>query len=234
MSTTTTSKNDQLFYRIAGTAAALTAITTFLLWYLPKCYVIPEDFEERIKLSENFYYLTRLWVNLFHIPLALMGYFGLAYKLRHRELPKVGIGMIWFVIWGLIEMIGVAGIILSINRTWRAAYPQADAAQRLILKANIDYYNSIWDSSFFVLLIAFLLASIFFGWATFNGRGLEKVLSYMIWLAVPLTLIILLSGYTTQWAWTQVISDWIYPFLQPVSRLTLGIFLWKGALEETK
>ena len=98
--------------KIAGIAAIATAITTFLLWLLPKLYDYPADINESVLLVNNPFYMGRLWVNFFHIPLALVAYFGLAYKLRERELPKVTLGMIWFLIWGLVEMLGVSGLYL--------------------------------------------------------------------------------------------------------------------------
>ena len=213
--------------KIAGISAILTAITTFLLWLLPKLYDAPDNFEASIQLAKNPYYISRLWVNLLHIPLALIAYFGLAYKLRNRELPKVGIGMIWFIIWGAIEMIGISGIIFTVSKNWRANYASASETVQATLQNNIDIYFAIWDSMFFVLLIAFLLGTLFYGWATWKGKGLEKILSYLFWLAVPLTIIIMLSGYFGINGLNNLV-DVIYPMLQPVSRFLLGLFLLKS------
>ncbi len=213
--------------KIAGIAAIATAITTFLLWLLPKLYDYPSDINESVLLVNNPYYMGRLWVNFFHIPLAITAYFGLAYKLRERELPKVILGMIWFLIWGIVEMVGVSGTIFAVNKTWRANYPAASESVQEMLQANIDYYSTIWNSMFFVLLIAFLLGTLFFGWATWKGKGLEKILSYLFWLAVPLTLLIILSGYFGMSGLDKLV-DMTYPVLQPVSRFVLGVFLLKS------
>src|SRR5690349_13958746 len=120
------------FYKLAAIAAMTTALTTFLLWFLPKLYTPPENFDEGVLLATNFYYLLRQWVNLVHIPLALLAYFGLAYKLRKRELPRVGMGMIWFGIWGAIEMIGIATIIFAVNKSWRSSYASFNDAAKEI------------------------------------------------------------------------------------------------------
>lgn len=77
---------------------------------------------------------------------------------------------------------------------------------------------------FFVLLIAFLLGTIFYGWATWRGKGLEKLLSYLFWLAAPLTILIILSGYFGFERGTGAVG-FVYPILQPLSRLLLGVFL---------
>ena len=154
-------KDESLVLKITAVAAVATAFTTFLLWLLPRLYQVG-SFEEALSLPANGYYMSRLWVNFFHIPLALTAYFGLAYKLRNRELPKVALGFVWFVIWGIVEMIGVAIIIFSINRTWRNGYAMASDTQRELMKNNIEALLSVWDSIFFVLLVAFFLGTLLY------------------------------------------------------------------------
>lgn len=224
-------KPDKVFYRMAAIAAFVTAVTTFLLWLLPRLYEGPKNFEEGLLLADNRFYMSRQWINLLHIPLALTAYFGLAYKLRSRELPKVSLGFVWFLIWGITEMTGIAAIIFSVNKTWRASYNAVNESQQEIFKANIETFYSTWDSMFFVLLIAFLLATLFYGWATFNGKGIEKLLSYLFLLAAPLTLLIIFSGYADV-AWAGTIVTFTYPVLQPVSRFVLGLYLWKASGSE--
>jgi len=217
-------ENHRLILIIAGVASILTALTTFLLWLLPRLYEAPINFQEGAELANNIYYTSRWWVNLLHIPLALAAYFGLAYKLKDRELPKVTFGMIWFVIWGTVEMIGVSGLIFAVNRNWRTNYLTATEPLKESLQQNVEIYLAIWQSMFFVLLIAFLIGTAFFGWATWKGKGLEKILSYFFWLAVPLTLLIMLSSYFGFSMGIGIVSI-VYPILQPISRLLLGIYL---------
>jgi hypothetical protein len=216
--------HNRTILRLAGVAAMMTAATTFLLWLLPKLYVSPTNFTERTALATNTFYLARQWVNLLHIPLALTAYFGLAYKLGKREFPKVALGMMWFLIWGIVEMTGIAGIIFVVNNNWRIRYSSAPDSLKAVLQGNIENYYAIWDAMFFVLLICFLLGTIFFGWATWKGQGLEKVLSYLFWLAAPLTVLIILSGYFN-FTWGEAIIAIVYPILQPISRFLLGWYL---------
>lgn len=218
---------DKTFFRISAIAAGLTSLTTFLLWYLPRLYAAPASFEESISLASNPFYTSRLWVNFIHIPLALLGYSALYYKIKKREPMKVGIGFVWFCIWGAVEMIGIAIIIFSVNKNWRTSYPLLDESSKIQVKGAIDNFFAIWDSMFFVLLIAFLLASTFYAWATWSGKGIEKVLSYLFWLSVPLTILIILSGYF-DFPSAGLIVAWSYPILQPVSRFILALVLWKN------
>lgn len=221
-------KSDRYFLRIAALSAFATVLTTFLLWLLPKLYVSPANFEESVLLHKNFYYISRLWVNLIHMPLALTGYFGLTLVLYNRESAKSIFGMLWFVIWGIIEMVRIAVNLFSVNYNWRSNYANADSLARNALKINIDAFSSIWQSAFFVLLVAFLFGTLFFAWATWKANGIEKLLSNLLWLAVPLTLLIILSSYAKQ-NWAGQITTYVYPVLQPISRFVLGLFLWKSA-----
>jgi hypothetical protein len=221
-------RNNELFYRITAIAAFVTAGTTFFLWLLPHLYEAPTNFEKALLLSDNVIYLSKQWINLLHIPLALTAYFGLAYKLRDRELPKVSLGLIWFIMWAITEMIGVSIIIFSVNKNWRANYTSASESQQEIYQSNIEAFYSTWDSMFFVLLIAFLLGTLFYSWATFNGKGIEKYLSYLFLLAAPLTLLIILSSYASV-SWAGTIVTWTYPILQPISRFVLGLYLWRSS-----
>lgn len=221
-------RTDKLFLKITAIASFTTVLTTFLLWLLPKFYTVSGQTVSDISLATDPFYMTRLWVNFLHIPLALTAYFGFVYSLRKRELAKVGLGMIWFLIWGLIELLGVSGLILMVNNTWRKAYHSASGQAQELLQLQIDYYLSFWDSMFFVLLVAFLLGTACFGWATWKGRGLEKILSYLFWLAVPLTLLVIFSRYLGL-TWAGSLVAIVYPVLQPISRGLLGTYLWKNA-----
>ena len=214
------------FLKAAACCALASAITTFLLWLLPRMYEAPANFEASISLASNPYYLALKWVNLLHIPLALFAYTGLAVLLFRKAPAKTVFAMLWFGIWGAIEMIGMAITLFSVN-FWRRSYTSADDATKLTLQKHIDFFSSIWNSMFFVLLIAFLLGTIFFALATWKGKGLEKILSYLFWLAVPLTLLIMLNGYAEQ-QWAGQITGYIYPVLQPISRALMGVYIFMG------
>ena len=162
---------DRPFIRIAALCAFATAITTFLLWLLPKLYEAPHTFEAGLALAQNTPYLARQWVNLLHIPLALMAYVAFAYTRLQSQPLKAAFGMVWFVIWGTVEMMGVATILFAVNGTWRRAYPAAEPAQQAVLRAHIEGFYPVWDSLFFVLLLAFLFGTLFFGWASWRARG---------------------------------------------------------------
>ena len=181
--------------------------------------------------------MARWWVNFIHIFLALAGYAAAAWALSPRSRMLSALGFLWFVLWGFTEIIGVSIQIWAVNRTWRAGWASADAATREILKANLTGFAAIWDAMFFVLLVAFLLGTLCLGLAAVSrgpgsaaprGSGLERAVGWMLLLAAPLTIAILLAEYAGMSSVGKAV-EWTYPVLQPVSRASMGFWLWRKA-----
>ena len=208
----------------------LTAVTTFLLWLLPRFYNNVASGPAGALLAVNPFYLGRLWVNFIHIFLALMGYLGAAFIIFKRVGGVVFSGFMWFLLWGVTELLGVSVLIFAVNGSWRHDYLEAGEARQVLLKQQIDFFMEIWDAMFFLLLVFFLLGTLFYGVALWQGRGLEKLLSFLFLLGVPLTIFITVSGYGGP-AWPGVVAGWVYPVLQPVNRALLGIWVWKKTIK---
>lgn len=214
--------------RFAGIAAALSAITTFLLWLLPQLYQPPGDFSQTIALHQNPLYLARLWVNFVHIFFALTAYAAAAYLLWHRSALLVGLGFVWFVLWGLAELIGVSTNLMAVNATWRAGFASATPAVQEQLRVLLLGFTGVWDALFFLLLVCFTLGSACFGLAALGGQGVERLVGALFLLAVPLSLAIIIGGYTRH-EWVAAPINYVYPVLQPVSRAVLAVWLWRYA-----
>ena len=216
------------FLRLAGACAMATAATTLLLWALPRAYAPPADFAAAIALHRETAYLARWWVNFLHTLLALVGYLGAALLLARRSLGGAALGFVFFLLWGMTELLGVVVILLAVNGTWRAGWTEADPAARETLRTLLAGWDAAWDAMFFLLLVAFLLGSLCHGWIAGRGSGLERAAGVLLLLAVPLTLAILVSGYGGP-AWPGVVAGWVYPVIQPVGRATLGLWLLRSA-----
>ena len=210
--------------RIAAVGAGLSAVTTFLLWLLPRLYPAPAGFDEALALHANPLYIARLWVNFGHIFLALTAYSAAACLLWRRSPSLAGLGYVWFVMWGFTELLGVTTNIFAVNGTWRAQFGQSEPDMQDRLRTLILGFEGAWDA-LFLLLVAFLLGSLFYGLAAWLGRGLERWIGALFLLAVPLTLGIVISSYTKIVLFDAAIA-WVYPVLQPVSRALLGCWLW--------
>jgi hypothetical protein len=215
-------------YRIASAAAALSALTTFLLWLLPRLYTGPASFEQAVALHLNPLYLGRLWVNFIHIFLALVAYGAAACALWRRSAALAGFGFVWMLMWGMAELLGVSVNLFAVNATWRAQFAAATPELQGQLRVLLLGFQGVWDGVFFLLLVCFLLGSLCYGLALVRGRGLERALGGLFLLAVPLTVAIMLGGYTSIGSF-DAISGALYPVLQPLSRLLLAYWLWRWA-----
>jgi hypothetical protein len=210
--------------KIASICAGLSAITTFLLWLLPRFYTAG-GFEQALALHNNPYYIGRLWVNFIHIFLALTAYAAAANLWRRYSPALAGMGLLWFVLWGFTELLGVTTNIFAVNGSWRAQFAQATPDVQNQLRVLIIGFQGVWNALFFLLLIAFLLGTLFFGLAAIRGQRLERWLGWLFLLAVPLTIVIILDGYAGFSLQSSVI-DRVYPMLQPISRGLLAYWLW--------
>jgi hypothetical protein len=221
-----------LALRAAGVCSAVTAVTTFLLWWLPRQVPPATDLAARIALHENAWYLARLWVNFAHNWLALFGYIGAAAVLARRARGLAVGGLTAFGIWAVTELVGISVIIFAVNRTWRASYAAADEAGKASLRTLFAGWDAVWDAMFFLLLVAFFLGTLSYGLAGLRGRGLERLVGALLVAGAPLTALIMAGEYYGV-AWANAISDGVYPVLQPVCRFLMGVWLWQAARSET-
>jgi hypothetical protein len=216
----------------AAACAFLSAVTTFLLWLLPRLYAAPDTFEQSIELHANPFYLARLWVNFIHIFLALVAYGAAAWLLRARSTALAGFGFLWFCLWGFTELLGVTMNIFAVNATWRSQFAAATPEVQEVLRTNLLGFAALWDAMFFLLLVAFLLGCLCYGFAAARAKGVERLVGILFLLAVPLTAAIMLGGYTSIAA-LDPIAEGVYPVLQPISRGLLGYWLWSSRRVET-
>ena len=219
------------FLRWTAIFAILSAITTFFLWLLPRFYSVGPDFQAQTLLYQNPFYMGRLWVNFIHIFFAIAAYAGAAYVLKRHSPALASFGFLSFLLWGFVELLGVSILLIAVNYNWRANYAAADPDTQAMLESHIHGFSGIWDAMFFLLLIAFLIGTIFFGMAAVRQRGMERMIGCLFLLAAPLTIIITLDRYAGM-----SLSNWIawsYPILQPASRFLLGLWLWHSVTTST-
>ncbi len=216
--------------RTGAVLAAASAVSTFLLWLLPRFVGTPADFVAMIALHENPWHLARLWVNFVHNWIALFAYMTMGYVLARRAPGWTAAGLAAFAIWAVVELVGIAVSIFAVNGSWRARYRGADVLEQASLRLLLDGWDAVWDAMFFVLLIAFLIGSLCYGLAAIRGTGFERLLGALLLAAVPLTGLIIAGGYANV-SWAGAIASAVYPVLQPASRLVMGACLWRASKE---
>jgi hypothetical protein len=168
-----------------------------------------------------------LWINFIHVFFALAAYACTALLLSRRSLVLAGYGMLCLLVWGIVELIGVTTSIFAVNATWRAHFASAAPDVQVNLKMLLLGFEDVWNALFFLLLSGFLLGTLCFGLAAIRGHGLERWVGILFLLAAPLTIGLMLGGYTTYNALDSIVS-WVYPILQPVSRGLLAVWLWQA------
>lgn len=220
-------KDESSFLRFAAVCSAVSALTTFLLWLLPRFSPDATSFETTLDLARNFPYMARWWVNFAHIFFALTAYLGAALVLRYRSVGWAVWGFLQFAIWGVTELLGVTVAIWAVNRGWRTEFAAADQTRQAVLRVLLEGWPDVWNGMFFLLLIAFLFGSLSMGTLAFRGSGLERATGVLLLLSVPLSVLIILAEYFSV-SIAGSLESVIYPILQPVSRFTMAVWLWRS------
>ena len=216
------------FFRAVGLCSVLSATTTLLLIFMPQLYETPSTFEEQVTLHTDSFYMARLWVYFVHPLLVLTAAWGVAAKKLDTAAGAASTGFIFFAMWGFAEALQQALSLVALNFTWRASYAKSmDEALREMLHTQIVGFNGIWDALFFLLLTGFMLGNLLYGIALWKGVGLEKVLSGLFFFIAAFTLVNLISNYGGPVLLSGALG-WIYPVIQPIARVLIGIWLWRG------
>lgn len=205
----------------------ISALTTFLLWWLGRQVPPSANIAEAVGLAQNPAYMGRLWINLLHVLIAPAGYAAAAALLARRAPAAAWIGLACILAWSFAEALGVSINIWGQNAEWRSRWSAAAPPERLALQAAMITFQGFWNGIFFLVLVFFALASGLLGFAAVGEPGLGRWVGWLLLAAVPLTLIIMLEGYFGQ-ALGQFI-EWSYPLLQPLSRFLMGIWIWRAA-----
>jgi hypothetical protein len=213
------------FYRTTAVCSFISAATTLLLIFLPRFYGPAGSLDERVALIHQPLYQLRAWTYLLHPFVTLAAALGVATALRRFAPGAMVAGFLGFLLWAFTEA-AQQTLTLTVYQRWAAAYPQADAGARDILRLQIASYDLIWDAMFLLLLLGFLVGNILYGSVTIRSRGLTRVVGAFYFAAAFLTLAGIsreLSGPVLP----PILETWLYPLIQPAARFTIGLWLWR-------
>lgn len=206
--------------RMLAAGAYLSSFTTFLIWLF--AFIHSQTSASNLIILNNPYYQAKLWMNLMNIPLSIMAYAGLTWILVKRNAFKPIVGMIWCLISGLIEMGAV--LVLLINEKWRVNYFVLETfCKSVIPSANSPFAFSGTLAE--ITLFCSLIGALFLSWATWSDRKPDRAFSGILFSVVLLTGLMIITDLTHN---TQANSfvKWIYPLIQPTSRLAIGLYIW--------
>ncbi|CAA9310861.1 MAG: hypothetical protein AVDCRST_MAG56-6210 [uncultured Cytophagales bacterium] len=219
------------FFKAVAVCSGLSALTTLGLIFLPRTYAAPAGLEEEVALRLNGFYQLRSLVYYVHPFLVLTAAWGVVARKFRESTGAVTTGFLFFGCWGFAEALQQALSLVALNLNWREGYARtADEATREMFRTHLLGFEAVWDALYLLLLTGFAMAHILYGIATWPGSGLERVISWGFFLGAGLTLLILSANFGGP-AVPRGLTMWLYPTIQPLFRVLLGIWLWpqKGA-----
>ena len=219
------------FYRAAALCSLASALTTLGLIFLPSFYTPVESFDERMALLANPAYVLLSWVSLFHPFLAVTAAVAVAASCRRHAAGAVTLATLGFFLWGATEAGQQTLRIVALDRTWRQAWPTADAAARELIRSHVAVYDALWNSMFFLLLLGFFAGNVLLALAVRHHGGLARWVSIAFWVGAGLTAIELvpeLGGPSLD----NPFVDALYPLTQPAARALIGVWLWREAARD--
>lgn len=219
------------FLVCAGICSLLGALTTALLVFLPATSAtLPGNSP---LLHTDSLYIARLWLLFIHPQLNFIAALGVAVVLLKKNPMLMVTGTFFLLVWAVSEMLQQALLIDALNQIWRPAYLGAgDAMSRDIYLTLIKGADALSDSKYFIVLYAFGLGTILYGLALARETGVVR------WVGTAMLFIGFLSlgaflryylgvdGLSALVDWSY---RWIYAWLQPLVRISLGIWLFSHA-----
>ena len=219
------------FYRTAAVFSAISAITTLGLIFLPGMFAPVEGFDGRMGRVHDGWYQLRAWIYLVH-PF-LTGFAGLALCLRIRSTASAAalVGVIGFSIWAFTEALQQCFTLFAFDQ-WRIAYVAGDEAIRAQMPTLTTLYDEVWDALYVLLLIGFIIGNSALASVFTRGSGLTRVIGVLLAGAVLLTFSYLLPEFGVPVS-LGPLAGWVYPAIQPLARVLIGVWLWRWAIEAT-
>lgn len=221
------------FLKVAAICSLLGACTTALLIFLPQTPA--PNFEAQLLLHKNPLYLTKLWILFLHPQFNLIASLGLGVLLLKHRPAAIAIGTCFLVCWAYTELRQQAYLIDALNQMWRPAYlAETDEAQRQVYQTLIQAISGINDSHYFVVIYAFGMGSLLFGWSMIQVPNWGKGLGWSL-LFIGLLSLASFSRYYLGIDFLNPPVDfsyrWIYPYLQPLVRIGIAIWIYEYYLK---
>lgn len=217
--------SDRTFLRVAGIAAALTALTTLVVHFVPNLWSDVDTFDEQVALRLNPIYMARLWTVLLHCVLVVISMTGAALVIARRARFAAWFGLGSYVLFAVMELLRTSLVIFAVNRAWRAAYATShDYRSRELLRGHIEQFLGIGNALFFLFLAAFTAGLLCYGFGLLGAEGLDGKMAWLFlaWGALNLPgLADTITGTTSFGA----SFGWVGEYFQPVARAIIAGWL---------
>lgn len=221
------------FIRFGAVCSMLLAVTTLLLWLLPRFVEPAATFDARLALAHNPFHIGRLWVNFVHMFLGFAAYLAIYRVLSDKARGFALLGMGFYCLWVLVELLALSINLFAVNEAWRAGYAAADAERQAMFRTFLAGWPGVWDGLYFLLGLAYLLGSVVFGALALTQGGLTRAIGVLLLLGGAISAGFLIGGYGGP-AWPEKLADAVYPVVQPLARAVTGWWLWRSAAAYTE
>lgn len=218
------------FYRVAGIASLLSAITTLGLIFLPELFrPVADGLGGRMERVTDPAYQLRAWVYFIHPFLAFTAALGVAVACR-RVAPALALGgVLAFGLWAITEA-GQQSLTLFAFDDWRRAWLAGDAGVRATMEHRAVIYDGLWEAAYSLLLVGIIIGSTLFSAILLRmGDTLSRVVG-AFFAAAAIQSIFIFSGEVGGPVLPESIGFWIYPATQPIARTLIGVWLLRVAL----
>ena len=217
------------FYRTAGAASMISAVTTLVLIFGPDFYApLPEGVEGRMQRVADPAYQVRAWTYFAHPFLVFTACLGVAATLRQKAPALALAGILAFGLWAFTEAAQQSLTLFAFD-DWRRAWLAGDPVVRQTIEFRAAIYDGLWDAAYSLLLFGIILGSALFAAVLLRMRDpLSRVVGAFFALAA-LQSIIIQSGELGGPVLPEAIGAWIYPATQPLARLLTGLWLFRVA-----
>lgn len=218
------------FYRTAGVASILSAVTTLILIFGPQFFApVSDDIAGRMQRVSDPAYQLRAWTYFIHPFLAFTAALGVALATR-RVAPALALaGLLGFFLWALTEA-GQQSLTLFAFDDWRRAWLAGDPAVRQTIEVRAAIYDGLWEAAYSLLLFGIILGSGFFAAILLRlPDTLSRVVGAFYALAT-IQSVFIQSGELGGPVIPESIAFWIYPATQPLARVLIGVWLLRVAL----
>ena len=217
------------FYRAAGIASILSAITTLGLIFLPDFYALqPDGLPGRMLRVTDPIYQVRAWNYLVHPFLCFAAALGLGMACRRVSPGLALIGVLGMGLWAITEA-GQQSLTLFAFDDWRRAWLAGDEGVRATMEIRVALYDGLWDAAYSLLLIGIIIGSSCFCAMLLRFEDLLSRIVGLLFGIAALLSISLLSGEAGGATLPAGIQYWIYPAFQPLARVLTGVWLLRVA-----
>lgn len=176
-------------------------------------------------------YLSKLWILFLHPQFNLLASLGLAVLLFRKYPLQIIVGTFFLFSWAYTEMSQQALLIDGLNQLWRTGYLETDDTTiKSLYKTLITGASGISDSYYFVVIYAFGLGSLFYGLALRREEVLGRAIGFSLIFIGCLSLASFLRYYLGLSFLNEPVNwlyQWVYPYLQPIVRIAIGVWIWQ-------